>query len=142
MFRVKEAVIRYRTHEAPVILIKESKNVFEFFEKLVEGESKENVFGLYVGNRNEVLCFERLSVGGGETAIVDVPCILRTALLVGSKAVILVHNHLSGSVEPSSDDVSATLKVRDALKTIQLELIDHVIISGRKFLSLKERGVI
>ena len=142
MFKVKEAIVKYRTCRSPVIVIKESKDVFEFFKKKVKGESKENVFGLYLGNRNEVLCFERLSVGSGCQAIMDVPCILRTAILVGARAVILTHNHLSGSVEPSQDDVSATLKVRDALKSIQLELIDHVIISGRKFLSLKQRGVI
>ena len=141
-FKVKEAVVKYRTRKAPVGTIRETKDVFEFFKKKVSGESKENVFGLFLGNRNEVLCFERLSIGNGNAAIIDVPCVLRTAILVGARAVILVHNHLSGSVEPSGDDVSATLKVRDALKAVQLELMDHVIISDSNFLSLKQRGVI
>jgi len=142
MIKVKEAVVKYRTRMNPVGVIKVPGDVHVFFKDMTKGESKENLFALYLGNAHEILCFERLSIGNGDTTIMDAKCMIRTAILVGAKAILLVHNHLSGGVNPSPEDAISTKKVQSALQMVDIELLDHVIVSESAFTSLKERGVI
>ena len=142
MFKIKEAIVKYKTTMVPVGKIKAPADVHAFFKTMVIGETKENLFALFLGTGNEILCFERLSVGCGDSTIMDAKCMIRTAILVGAKAILLVHNHLSGGLNPSSEDLLSTKKMRETLKMVDLELIDHVIITETGFTSLKERGVI
>lgn len=61
--------------------------------------------------------------------------IIKLALDHNAHSVIVSHNHPSGNVQPSTPDIQITLKIKSALKLIDMELIDHVIVSGNKFTS-------
>jgi DNA repair protein RadC len=142
MFKIKEAIVKYKTTMAPVGKIKAPADVHAFFKTMVIGETKENLFALFLGTGNEILCFERLSVGCGDSTIMDAKCMIRTAILVGAKAILLVHNHLSGGLNPSPEDELSTKRMRERLRMVDLELLDHVIVTEDGFTSLKERGVL
>ena len=88
---------------------------------------------------NAVGVFEA-SIGCDFQTIVDVPTIARNAILTGAGAVIIAHNHPSGSLEFSGEDVQITKQLREALKLFSINLADHVIIARGTFASLKQQG--
>lgn len=142
MFKIKEAIVKYRTVMAPVGKIKGPEDVYAFFKERLIGETKEHLFAIYVGNAHEIVGYEELSIGGCNSVIMDVKCMIRTAILIGAKGLLLAHNHLSGSLTPSPEDEIGTKKVQAALQLVDLELLDHVIVTENGFTSLKERGVL
>lgn len=110
-------------------------------------EVQENVFAIYVDGTNGLLGTERV-FRGSVTSVACAPRdILRNALLLNAAAVIVVHNHPSGSAEASIEDVEFTRRFFEAARMMGIELLDHVIL-GRTpngelhYNSLKERGYI
>lgn len=79
---------------------------------------------------------------GGISAVAIAPAdVLRAAVITGSAAVILVHNHPSGDPNPSSDDVKFTIRVSDACQLIGVDLLDHVIIGETSSYSFLDHGL-
>jgi DNA repair protein RadC len=68
--------------------------------------------------------------------------IVETALMYRANSVILSHNHPGGSLKPSSSDLTATRKLKEALATVDIHLVDHVIVAGSQFISLAEQGLV
>ena len=68
--------------------------------------------------------------------------VARRALELDASALILAHNHPSGNPTPSPDDIAATKKIRNALATISIELLDHIVIGNGRYVSLREQGFI
>lgn len=94
----------------------------------VAGEVRESLFALCLNAVHEVICLDRVSTGSLGSTAAEPAEIIRTALLVGARALILCHNHPSGSVEPSPDDHQVTQRIADAAGLFHLALLDHVII--------------
>jgi len=67
--------------------------------------------------------------------------VFRAAILDNAPAILLAHNHPSGDPSPSPDDVSVTRAVMQAGKLLDIELLDHLVITQERFVSLKERGL-
>ena len=80
-----------------------------------------------------------LASGAASFCAADMPSIARNALLTGAAGVVIAHNHPSGWLEPSSDDIYLTENVGQAMKVLGLELLDHIIISANGWYSFKER---
>ena len=68
--------------------------------------------------------------------------IVRNALLCNATGVIIAHNHPSGSLEPSAEDVQSTKRIKDALKLFDITLSDHLVITLDGYRSMREEGVI
>lgn len=68
--------------------------------------------------------------------------ILIRALLSGSTSIVLIHNHPSGDVSPSKQDIEFTKRIKSACEIIQIDLLDHIIIGSDKFYSMRNEGVI
>lgn len=77
--------------------------------------------------------------GGADSTVFDVKTIVRKALVYSASAVIISHNHPSGSAKPSTADVKQTEALHKALKYMEINLLDHVIIGEDSFYSLTER---
>ena len=101
---------------------------------------KEHLVGLYLDAQNGLLHRETISIGSLNTTRTHPREILYPAILHLALGFILVHNHPSGSLDPSDEDVAFTRAVHRAAETIGIELYDHVIVAGRGFTSLRERG--
>lgn len=97
---------------------------------------------IYVNKACEVIGKERLSIGGTAGTVADVKVIFRMLLENKANAFIAVHNHPSGNLTPSSADVDLTKKLKEIGKTMDLPLLDHLIISEKGYYSFADEGVI
>jgi len=101
---------------------------------------KEHLVGLYLDAQNGLIHRETISVGSLNTTRSHPREILHPALLHLALGFILVHNHPSGSLDPSDEDVAFTRAVHRAGETVGIELYDHLIVTRAGFTSLRERG--
>jgi DNA repair protein RadC len=101
---------------------------------------KEHLLGLYLDAQNGLIHRETISVGSLNTTRTHPREILYPAIAHLALGFILVHNHPSGSLDPSDDDVAFTRAVHRAAETVGIELYDHLIVARGGFTSLRERG--
>lgn len=95
---------------------------------------------MLLNHNNRVLGILAVSNGGLTSTSVDIRYIFGAALKANATRIIAVHNHPSGSLRPSKADLDITLKIKHAGKLLDIELLDHVIITSEGFYSLKEGG--
>ena len=103
---------------------------------------KEHLVALYLDAQNRLLLRETISIGSLNTTRTHPREVLQPATVHSALAFILVHNHPSGSLEASRDDVEFTKAMARAGDLIGISLYDHLIVSRRGYVSLKERGLI
>ena len=103
---------------------------------------KEHLVALYLDAQNYLIRRETISIGALNTTRTHPREILQPAILHSALAFVLVHNHPSGSLEPSRDDLDFTRNIARAAELIGVGLTDHLIVSPRGFVSLKERGAL
>ena len=96
---------------------------------------------LFLNRANRLIGQEMVSSGAQDVTLIDKRIILRRALEKSASAVIVVHNHPSGNPLPSVDDVEQTKELGKALKSCGLQLIDHVIVSGKSYYSFSDERV-
>lgn len=100
---------------------------------------EEHLYMICLNTKNRVLGVFEISHGTVNSSIVGVREIFQKALLANSVSIILMHNHPSGSPDPSREDISVTKKAAEAGKLLGVELLDHIVI-GDRYVSLKEKG--
>ena len=106
------------------------------------GETREQVYLLCLDRKGKLLACKRLADGDVASADLNIRKVVETALLTSASAAILSHNHPSGVALPSADDEAATRQVRDALRTIGVELVDHIIVADQDFVSMADSGLL
>lgn len=92
--------------------------------------------------KNKVIAAPEISRGGLSSSIVHPREVFKEAIRRSSAAMILVHNHPSGDPTPSADDLSITKKLVQTGKIIGIEVMDHIIIAGDKYISFKEKSLL
>ena len=105
-------------------------------------ELNEDVKVILLNRASEVLGVYHLAKGGVAGCFIDVKLILSVALKSNTSSIILVHNHPSGNLLPSDADKSITTKLKKACEQVDLNLLDHLIISKDSYLSFKDEGLI
>lgn len=121
-------------------VIKSPKAVFDYLSSSMR-DLKEEVFkGLFLSRKNEVIELSQLAAGTPDKVTLYPRKVIERCVAVGAVKMILVHNHPSGSLEPSNRDIQLTAKMREGLKFIEVELLDHVIVGKDGFRSMKESG--
>jgi len=103
---------------------------------------KEHLVSLYLDAQNRLICRETVSIGSLNTTRTHPREVLQPAIVNSALAFILVHNHPSGSLDPSRDDVEFTRTMTRAGELMGISLYDHLIVSRRGYVSLKERGLL
>ncbi|MFY0602949.1 MAG: JAB domain-containing protein [Flavobacteriaceae bacterium] len=102
---------------------------------------REHFYALYLNNKNEVIGYHLISIGGITATMVDIRILLQGALLCNSVGMILIfHNHPSGKTNPSKADIALTEKISKACETIDLKLLDHIIITEDSYYSFADNG--
>ena len=102
---------------------------------------KEHFVALLLNARNQVLHREDVSVGSLNASLVHPREVFAPAVGSAAAAVILVHNHPSGDVTPSRDDLDLTDRMVKAGQIMGIDVLDHLIVGRQDFLSFKERGL-
>ncbi|HEX2568622.1 MAG TPA: JAB domain-containing protein [Polyangia bacterium] len=111
------------------------RGIFEQFD-----EDQEHFVMLVLDGAHELLGFKRLASGTQTSVMVDKTLIFRNAILLGGKAIIVAHNHPDGSLTPSPQDVVLTKSLIEAGQILNIEVLDHVIVSPKgTCASIKER---
>ena len=97
---------------------------------------------LFLNQAKQVLGYTLISEGGITDTTVDVRVILQAALLTNSVAIILAHNHPSGNLKPSRQDMDITKQVRDAAQFMRIKILDHIILSDTEYYSFADEGML
>src|SRR5690606_16099892 len=105
-------------------------------------EEREVFAIILLDSQHGVLAFERLFYGTLDSASVYPREVIKTVLNANAAAVIITHNHPSGNPEPSQADIVLTNRLRDALNTVDVRLLDHLIVGGTESISFAERGLL
>jgi DNA repair protein RadC len=103
---------------------------------------REHFRAVLLNTRHEVLDVTSVAVGGLDSAPIHPREVFKEAIRRSAAAVILVHNHPSGTPEPSADDLRITTRLQQAGRVVGIEVLDHVIIGDGQFVSLRERGAL
>jgi DNA repair protein RadC len=122
--------------------VSSSKDVYDLMKPLVEDLEVEQFWVLYLNNANKVLDKSRISQGGMTATIVDVRVILKKALKLNSTGIILCHNHPSGTLRASEADCKLTEKVKVSSKLMDIQLLDHIIVTDQSYFSFADEGMI
>jgi len=122
--------------------IRGSKDVFEIFNDILTDLDYEEFWAIFLNRGNKILKKYKVSQGGLSGTVTDVRLIVKEAILQLASGIILVHNHPSGNLKPSEQDIELTKKISDAAKYFDINVLDHLIIGGGNYYSFADDGVL
>ena len=103
-------------------------------------EAQEVMLLLVLNTKNGINAIHRVFTGSIKSSIADPREIFRTALMNNGSRIMLFHNHPSGNTEPSDADLAFTARIKKLGDMMGIELLDHIIVTNSKYLSLREEG--
>ena len=118
-----------------------SKVIFEIMQPIIGELPHEEFWIIYLNNSNKVISKSQLSKGGITGTLVDVRIVFKTALEMGATALILCHNHPSGTLVPSDADKQITRKLKLAGESLEIKVLDHLIVTEASYFSFADEGI-
>ena len=109
--------------------------------KSFRDKKKEHFCVLFLDTQNHITGKEVISIGTLNASLIHPRETFRTAILKNCCSVIVAHNHPSGGLEPSAEDLNITKRLKDAGKLLGIEVLDHVIVTADSHTSLKDKGL-
>ena len=122
--------------------IRSSQDAYELFAPLLKDGYQEEFWVASLNRANEYLKSDRISIGGVAGTVVDSKLIFKKALDVLASSIVLFHNHPSGNLNPSTNDVLITKNLVAAGKILDIKVLDHLIISEKGYYSFADGGII
>ncbi|NSW95657.1 MAG: DNA repair protein RadC, partial [Bacteroidales bacterium] len=122
--------------------IKCSKDVAEIFYPVLSDLIYEEFWILFLNRSNKIISRMRLSQGGISGTVTDVRIVMKKAVENLASSIIICHNHPSGNLNPSESDSKITAKIKEAGNLMDIQLLDHIIISGKDYYSFADNGLI
>lgn len=119
-----------------------STQAYEYIRGDLLDQLHEEFWIILLKRNNEIIGKEAISKGGVAGTIVDAKILFKKALSHLASSIILVHNHPSGNLEPSKADLALTRKLKEAGKTLDIQVVDHLIIAGKRYMSFADEGLI
>ncbi|MCX5991620.1 MAG: DNA repair protein RadC [Chloroflexi bacterium] len=118
--------------------IKNPENVLKEVGGRLKGKKREHFLTLLLNTRNKVIGVAPVSIGSLDSSIVHPREVFKEAISASAASVIFVHNHPSGDPQPSEDDIKLTRRLVEAGNIVGIEVLDHVIVADRSYVSLKD----
>lgn len=133
-----------RQYEPTVLRVKiqSSKDVFTLMQPLIGQLAHEEFWVLFLNNSNTILGRYQISKGGITSTVVDIRLLCKKALDLMAVGIILCHNHPSENVQPSAADISLTQKIKNAAQTLDIKLLDHLIVSQSTYFSFADEAIL
>jgi len=122
-------------------LVKTPEDVTGVVGRRLRDKKKEHFLALLLDSRNRLIKVSEVSIGSLDTSIVHPREVFKEALSVSAASVIFVHNHPSGDLTPSEDDIKLSKRLAQAGEIIGIDVLDHIIVAGKSSLSLKRQGM-
>jgi DNA repair protein RadC len=133
-----EKKLRYEVNQKFI----SSKDVCSFARLQLAAERDEVFGGLFLNNHNQLIAFEKLFYGTINEATVYPRKIVNTSLKYNAAKIIIMHNHPSGNCKPSKADIDLTQTLKEILNIVDVQLIDHIIVSVTESFSFAEAGLV
>ena len=122
--------------------ISSSKDAFEILQPHLSDLQTEEFWAIFLNHQNKILYKTCLFRGGIASSVADVRVVFKTALEHFSTQIIVAHNHPAGSLKPSKEDINITQKIKDAGKLLDIDLLDHLILTQNNYYSFKDEGIL
>lgn len=122
--------------------ISSSKDAFQILKLHLEDLRTEEFWALFLNQNNKVVHIVQLTQGGINQSIVDIRVLFKVALEHFSTGIIISHNHPSGNLKPSQEDINITKKIKEAGNLMNIQLLDHLIITQNSYLSFADEGLL
>lgn len=133
---VKERAVEYNSQISSVEI------ATELAQTMIGDSAVENVLVMVLDIKHKINAIHKISTGTLGFSVLGVREIFRTAFLNNGAAIMLLHNHPSGDVTPSSADIKATKKIKEAGELLDVPLLDHIIVSPNEYFSFVKEGSI
>lgn len=147
VMEVARRILSQRGETPPVL--DTPRSVFEHFAPIAAGLEVEKFWVLCLNRKNRLIRRVEVTSGTASSSLVHPREVFRDAIRLSASAIICVHNHPSGDPSPSKADIEITRQLREASKTVDIDLLDHIIVgsqmldpSGQGFYSFSEAGLL
>ena len=144
-YKVGEVKLSYKPKNISKYNVTCSEDAYKYMLSTYKKETicyKEYFKVLFLNQANQVLGYTLISEGGLTETTADVRLIFQAALLTNSVALILAHNHPSGNLKPSPEDIRLTKQVREASNFMRIKILDHIILSDTEYYSFADEGML
>lgn len=130
--------------DIPNVKITTSKDAYEYIKHFYFDDITifESAFILLLNKANITTSYVKISQGGTIGTIIDVKLIAKYAISDLAQGVILVHNHPTGNLSPSNEDIKITEKIKNALALLDIKLLDHIIFTTMGYTSFSDDGLL
>lgn len=122
--------------------VNNSNVAFEILQPILGDLAHEEFWVLYLNRANQIIDKERISMGGVTGTVIDVKIILKQGIEKLACGIILIHNHPSGNLTPSTNDKTITSKIKEAGKLVDINVLDHLIIGDKQYYSFADEGIL
>lgn len=122
--------------------IKNPNDVYELIKDYIGNEDREHFIILGLNAKSQVNIISTISIGTLTSSLVHPREVFKIAILSNCYKIILAHNHPSGNLTPSTEDLKVTERLKKVGEIIGIEILDHIIVSESKYYSFKENMVI
>jgi len=144
--QIKAAVELSKRLESPVQeggkpVLKSPEDVVKLIKMKLKGKKKEHFLVLCLDTRNHLINCKSVSVGSLDTSVVHPREVFKEAITASAASVIFAHNHPSGDPEPSEEDIELTKRLVKAGEIIGIDVLDHIIVCDKGYLSLKAKNL-
>jgi DNA repair protein RadC len=135
-------MIYFKDSKIQVSGVKEVTKVFQNILALEDkiDQDKEHYYVMHLNTRSQVLMVELVSMGVLTSALVHPRETFRRAVIAGSASIIIAHNHPSGEVDPSDEDIKVTKQMFEAGNILGINMLDHIIFTENAFFSFRENS--
>lgn len=141
IYKIIEVKQKYRKTRKERFQIKSPKDFYNFSKSLIADRDREILLVAGLNTKNEVIYFEEVHSGGLSSSIVDIRMVFKTALMNNAAAIIVAHNHPSGNSSMSKEDIEVSKRLHYAGELINVEFLDHIVVTEENYSSFKEGGI-
>lgn len=136
--QIREVRVSYHTPQVDRRQFTAPRHVSQFVREVLTDNSREHFIAVYLDGSHKPISYSIISIGLANFCAVHPREIFQRAIMSGACAMIVAHNHPSGSLEASKEDWEMTHRLQEAAKLLGIKLLDHVIINDTESVSLAE----
>lgn len=123
------------------IKICSSENIFEYYKNKLSDKLQEHFYCVYLDTKNQIIKDKLLFIGTINQSLVHPREVFKEAYLLSASSIICIHNHPSGNVNPSNNDIIITKQLREVGLLLGINVLDHIIIGKDKYYSFNDNGI-
>ncbi len=129
-----------REMDFEITTVRSPEDAAIIIQKEIGDEDREIFLVLCLNTKNHVIAMHRASIGNVNSAIVHPREVFKAAILNNATTIVVAHNHPSQDTTPSPEDIEVTKRLKDAGDILGIDVLDHIIVSKDRYVSLQEKG--